>query len=87
LERTVSVQTSKPELEVLLPVHNEADSIESTVREIYEVLSLQVSLRFIICEDGSVDDTKDILRELSKSLPMNLILSEEPAFCRHDTGL
>jgi glycosyltransferase involved in cell wall biosynthesis len=83
----VSVQTSKPELEVLLPVHNEADSIEATVREIYEVLSLQVSLRFIICEDGSVDDTKDILRELSKSLPMNLILSEEPAFCRHDTGL
>jgi len=87
LERTVSVQTSKPELEVLLPVHNEADSIEATVREIYEVLSLQVSLRFIICEDGNVDDTKDILRELSKSLPMNLILSEEPAFYRHDTGL
>ena len=65
-----------PELEILLPVHNEAGSIEATIREIYDELSPQVSLRFIICEDGSIDNTKEILRELSKSLPMNLILSE-----------
>jgi glycosyltransferase involved in cell wall biosynthesis len=71
------VQTAQPELEILLPVHNEADSIAATVREIYDVLSPQVSLRFIICEDGSKDNTKEILRELSKSLPMNLILSDE----------
>jgi glycosyltransferase involved in cell wall biosynthesis len=71
------VQTAQPELEILLPVHNEAESIESTIREIYDALSPQVSLRFIICEDGSADNTKEILRELSKSLPMNLILSDE----------
>ncbi|MGH9453310.1 MAG: glycosyltransferase family 2 protein [Terriglobia bacterium] len=66
-----------PELEILLPVHNEADSIEVTVREIYGELSPQVRLRFLICEDGSVDHTKQILRRLSESLPMNLILSEQ----------
>jgi glycosyltransferase involved in cell wall biosynthesis len=71
------MQTAPPEVEILLPVHNEADSIEATVREIYDVLSPQASLRFIICEDGSKDNTKEILRELSKSLPMNLILSDE----------
>jgi dolichol-phosphate mannosyltransferase len=71
------MQTKQPEVEILLPVHNEADSIEGTVREIYDELSPLVSLRFIICEDGSRDNTKEILRELSKSLPMNLILSEE----------
>ena len=68
--------TPAPELEILLPVHNEADSIRATVQEIYDQLSPQVSLRFIICEDGSKDDTKNILRELAKSIPMNLLLSD-----------
>jgi dolichol-phosphate mannosyltransferase len=71
------MSNAKPVLEILLPVHNEADSIEATVREIYDELSPQVSLRFLICEDGSKDNTKEILRHLAQSLPMNLILSEE----------
>jgi glycosyltransferase involved in cell wall biosynthesis len=65
-----------PELDLLLPVHNEADSIENTVRELYEELSPRVQLRFLICEDGSVDDTKAILRRLSELIPMKLILSD-----------
>ena len=65
-----------PELELLLPVHNEADSIENTVREMYAQLSPQVALRFLICEDGSRDNTKEILRNLAESLPMKLILSD-----------
>ena len=69
--------TAKPEIEILLPVHNEAESIESTIREIYNEISPQVSVRFLICEDGSVDDTKKILRRLSASIPMNFILSDE----------
>jgi glycosyltransferase involved in cell wall biosynthesis len=66
-----------PEVEILLPVHNEAESIEATVRDIYRELAPLVSLRFIICEDGSADNTKQILVEMSKSLPMKLILSDE----------
>jgi dolichol-phosphate mannosyltransferase len=69
--------TIKPELEVLLPIHNEADSIEGTVRELYDKLSPQVPLRFLICEDGSVDNTKEILCRLSEAIPMRLILSKE----------
>lgn len=69
--------TTSPHLEILLPVHNEAESIEGTVRELYEELSSQVSLRFLICEDGSVDNTKDILRRLSRSIPMHLIISDK----------
>ena len=67
---------AQPVLEVLLPVHNEGDSIERTVREIHDELSPQVPLRFIICEDGSVDDTREVLTRLSQSLPMKLIMSE-----------
>lgn len=65
-----------PELEVLLPVHNEADSIQATIQEIYDQISPQVLMRFIICEDGSIDDTKNILRALAASIPMNLLLSD-----------
>ena len=68
---------ASPAVEVLLPVHNEAESIESTVREIYEVLSPRVALRFIICEDGSGDDTKQVLLHLSQWLPIKLLMSDE----------
>jgi dolichol-phosphate mannosyltransferase len=71
------VSSSSPELEILLPVHNEAESIESTIREIYETVSPQVALRFIICEDGSADDTKKVLTHLAESLPLKLIMSDE----------
>jgi dolichol-phosphate mannosyltransferase len=68
---------ASPAVEVLLPVHNEAESIESTVREIYEVLSPRVAVRFIICEDGSVDDTKQVLLHLSQLFPIKLLMSGE----------
>jgi len=65
-----------PDVEVLLPVHNEAESIEATVREIYGELSRKVNVGFIICEDGSKDNTQEILRRLAKGLPLRLNLSE-----------
>jgi dolichol-phosphate mannosyltransferase len=64
-----------PELEVLLPVHNEADSIENTIREISGELSPHLRFQFIITEDGSVDETRSILTSLSQSIPMKLIMS------------
>lgn len=67
----------RPEVQILLPVHNEAESIEGTIREIYEEISPKVPLEFIICEDGSSDNTKEILTRLSQQLPMKLITSDE----------
>ena len=64
------------DVEILLPVHNEAASIEGTVREIYGELSAKLKVGFIICEDGSKDNTQDILRRLERELPMRLNLSE-----------
>ena len=71
------MSSGSPEIEILLPVHNEAESIESTIREIYAAISAKVSLRFIICEDGSTDDTKQVLMRLAGSLPLRLIMSDE----------
>jgi glycosyltransferase involved in cell wall biosynthesis len=67
---------SIPEIEVLLPVHNEAASIESTIREWFDELSPGIAVGFIVCEDGSVDGTKDILARLAQQLPLRLNLSD-----------
>ncbi len=68
--------TATPELEILLPVHNEGESIEATIRNIYEELSPTAGLGFIICEDGSKDDSKEVLTRLADELPMRLNLSD-----------
>ncbi len=61
------------ELEVLLPVHNEAATIEKVIAEIYEEISSHASMRFIVAEDGSTDNTKEILACLSLRYPMEII--------------
>ncbi len=65
-----------PILEILLPVHNEGAGIERTVREIYGELSPRLAVRFLISEDGSRDNTKEVLRRLSAELPMKLLMSD-----------
>jgi dolichol-phosphate mannosyltransferase len=65
------------ELQILLPIHNEAESIEATVLELYREISPRVSLQFIFCEDGSTDNTKDVLRSLAGRVPAKLILSDQ----------
>ena len=63
--------------EVLLPVHNEAESVEGTVRGIYAELSKSICTGFIVCEDGSQDDSKAVLRRLAEEIPIRLNLSDE----------
>jgi dolichol-phosphate mannosyltransferase len=78
-----SVDGSKPDydLEILLPVHNEAISIRRMVEELYLHISRSVNLRLIICEDGSRDNTKEVLRGLAHTIPGRMLLSEERKGC------
>ena len=64
------------DLEILLPVHNEADSVRRTIEEAYAHISKFVRVQFIVSEDGSTDGTKEILHELSGSIPMKLITDD-----------
>ena len=68
--------TKAIDVEVLLPVHNEAETIEQTIREIYAELSQYVGLRFIVCEDGSRDTTQEVLQRVAQDLPLKLLLSK-----------
>jgi len=64
-------------IQIVMPVHNEADCVESVIMEIWREIAPRLDVEFIVCEDGSTDGTKEILRDLSHKLPMRLILAEE----------
>ena len=63
--------------QILLPVHNEGLSIKKTLMDIYNALKDEIDFEFIITEDGSTDNTKEILRNLKNELPMILISDDK----------
>lgn len=62
-------------IDVLMPAHNEGPAIGSTIREFHDVASgrLGIPLRFVIAEDGSTDDTCDVIRAVAGDLPVELL--------------
>ena len=66
----------KSTLDIVIPVHNEAEVIERVVTELYREIGKTLDVRFIISEDGSTDNTKDILKKLSLRIPMTLLINE-----------
>jgi len=67
----------RPQLDVVLPVHDEAETIEQFVWELLEELNRHVVPRLIVCEDGSSDDTPQILQRLAVHAPMHVVTSRE----------
>jgi dolichol-phosphate mannosyltransferase len=62
-------------IDIVLPVHNESESIGSTLKEFHRVVSFEtgIPIRFIVCEDGSRDNTVEVLQQLSQELPILLL--------------
>jgi dolichol-phosphate mannosyltransferase len=83
-DQVVSQAVGKPvaggsTIEVVLPAHNEGEGIGSALREFYQVASIEggLSIRFIVCEDGSTDNTCDVVRKVAEEIPIRLISSPE----------
>jgi glycosyltransferase involved in cell wall biosynthesis len=66
---------SHPAVDIVLPVHNEAASIGQTLEEFHRVVAVEggIPIRFVVCEDGSRDNSVAVLKELSLKLPILLI--------------
>jgi len=66
-------------VDLVLPAHNEGPGIARTIQELHDVVAVQhgIPLHFIVCEDGSTDDTVAIVEDLAKTLPILLISSQE----------
>ncbi len=55
-------------LQILMPAHNEENSIEDQVKKVHKVLKKKIKFSFLICEDGSKDKTLDILKKIKKKI-------------------
>ena len=65
-------------LSVVIPVYQNEILIEKIVRDIHrEIISKFPGSEFIVAEDGSTDNTKEILRRLNKEIPFILISEEK----------
>ncbi len=68
----------KYKLQIILPVHNEADNIEKTVKEIYEEIIIKIkNSQILITEDGSSDNTVSILKDLKNRYPLDFLSGKE----------
>ena len=64
-------------IDVLMPAHNEGPAIGRTISEFHEVAfgRFGIPLRFVVAEDGSTDDTCDVIRAVSERVPGVELLS------------
>src|SRR3954471_24063200 len=60
-----------PDVEIVVPVYNEAAGLEQSVRRLHRFLSdgFPFSWRIVIADNASVDATPDIARRLASTLP------------------
>lgn len=66
-------------VDVVMPAHNEEATIDSTIREFHGVATadLGISVRIIVSEDGSTDDTCDVIRVVAHDVPVRLLTYPE----------
>jgi glycosyltransferase involved in cell wall biosynthesis len=72
----MQTEKARPKIDLVMPVHNEGRCIENTLHEWYMELSPVFDLHFVIAEDGSTDNTKEVLRKLKNVLPMHLDMAD-----------
>ena len=65
-------------LYIIIPAYNEEETIESVAKEWHKItLKVGESARLVVIDDGSKDDTFQLLEELKKILPQLIILTKE----------
>ena len=68
-----------PDLQIILPAFNEEKSLPLVIAEIDRTLKKirKLSWQIIVSEDGSTDNTKLVLKNLSKKYPLKLIINRK----------
>ena len=65
-------------LQIILPVHNEADNLLQIIDEIHrEITSKIENSQILITEDGSTDNTLEVLDDLKSKYPLSYITGKE----------
>jgi len=68
-----------PDVSVIVPIYNEAESIADTLQELMGVLrKMDQRTEILAINDGSTDETLTILRSLTETIPVLRIFSLVP---------
>jgi glycosyltransferase involved in cell wall biosynthesis len=69
--------SSAPQLSIVMPAYNEADTILHVVNDVIQVMDTSGVIYELICvDDGSIDDTPAILRALA--IPEKIVILSHP---------
>lgn len=72
--RAKDYETALDSVSVVIPAHNEVDSIESVVRGFWRDVACELKHgELVVAEDGSTDGTKEVLARLARELPIRVI--------------
>ena len=63
----------KVDLEILMPAHNEAKTIKKHIIKIDNIIRKKINFSFLICEDGSSDNTLQILRKIKNKYKIKIL--------------
>lgn len=65
----------KTDLSVVIPVYNEARNLEILIPDLSKILSkIDINSEIIVVDDGSIDDTLEVLKSLQNKIPELKIL-------------
>lgn len=62
----------EPILSILLPAYNEANVIQGVVRDYYNEIVTKLPSKLVVAEDGSDDQTPQLLASLGNEIPISL---------------
>ena len=69
-------QKNLPEISIVIPVHNEAQNIEFLVKRIIKSMESIVNYEIVMVNDGSSDNTEEIIKSLLAGLNNFTYISE-----------
>ena len=61
---------------IIVPAHNEAQTIEAVLRDYTTEVATKVGSDILVCEDGSTDNTREVLQRLEAELPLRVVTNE-----------
>jgi glycosyltransferase involved in cell wall biosynthesis len=71
-----TVDDAPPKFSIIVPAHNEGATIASVLRTYTEEVAAKLGTEILVCEDGSTDNTRDVLETLSGELPLRVVTHE-----------
>ncbi len=62
---------------IIVPAHNEGPTIEAVLRDYTAQVASKLGSEILVCEDGSTDNTREVLQRLTRELPLRVVTNED----------